>query len=95
MLRSIDRIELSPLQSAALGDPISRMALDLLERARSFLRGEPSSPAEVADEPTEKQEDDPDWTTLASLLRFLLRADWPAASRRRKKKGGSRHPGTT
>ena len=83
MLRLIDGIDFSPLQSAAsAGDPVSNNAMELLDRARRFLRGEPSPPSETPDEPIEKQEQDPHWATLASLLRFLIRSEWPPLSKR-------------
>lgn len=83
ILRLIEGIDLAPLQSAAsAGDPVSSTAVELLERARRFLRGKPSPPSEVPDEPVEKQEQDPHWATLASLLRFLIRSEWPPLSKR-------------
>jgi tetratricopeptide (TPR) repeat protein len=55
---------------------------DLLQRARRFLHREPSPPSEVPDEPAWIQEPDPHWATLASLLRFLVRSEWPPLSKR-------------
>jgi hypothetical protein len=56
--------------------------MEVVERARRFLSGELSPPRVVAEGTGEALEQDAHWATLGGLLRYLIRSEWPAVTKR-------------